>query len=582
MMRVMPIIRSRTGCFTCRRRKKKCSEEKPICSGCRRNKLDCRWPAETSPTSQHLRTKPWSSADTKLSSDRSSSIAPPTSSESQPPPPPPQVDHSHPDSSPVGSRHREAEPSPILYHSPTGAGPDLEADDEEASMDPDRPPSSSSSHSTASSLRTQQRQLPVHAVDGADRLTLVRQGAFPDDVVHPTIAAPMTLLPSHSPHSYDLLRYYLSRTANSMGNGSTDVNPFVAKLIPLAFSSPLVLQLILAQSAAHRQASKEPGPSNEIAQRYYTDSLGMFRSVVGEHVSGKDDNTLTLTVGSLILCLTEVARGDICGTIFDHLAASRSLLTTLLSRHRSDLSDDLAGFLVEYYMHTAASSMLSIDPRSNQSSLPSPNIEASARALVDGHYMGQLCGCWLELLILIPQVFHLGQRMTANAADQTNFPSADDIMTFGFLQSQILAFFPSPMAATHSQLAGLVFKQGALLYLWSILGTPHQAGANSSHRTLMEGAIAEVVAALSQIPATARVNTSLCWPLAVVGCCTADPAVRDVVKGRIQTMIDSIGLGNIRETLALLENVWRQPLEQVSPWTLHQAMQDHQIWISLA
>lgn len=38
-------FRSLTGCFTCRRRKKKCDEKKPKCVACSRNKLQCAWPA---------------------------------------------------------------------------------------------------------------------------------------------------------------------------------------------------------------------------------------------------------------------------------------------------------------------------------------------------------------------------------------------------------------------------------------------------------------------------------------------------------------------------------------------------------
>ena len=36
--------RSRQGCFSCRRRKKKCDEIKPICTACLRNSLGCTWP----------------------------------------------------------------------------------------------------------------------------------------------------------------------------------------------------------------------------------------------------------------------------------------------------------------------------------------------------------------------------------------------------------------------------------------------------------------------------------------------------------------------------------------------------------
>ncbi|KEF52700.1 uncharacterized protein A1O9_11117 [Exophiala aquamarina CBS 119918] len=38
------ITRRRTGCLVCRLRRKKCDEEKPVCRGCARNVLVCRWP----------------------------------------------------------------------------------------------------------------------------------------------------------------------------------------------------------------------------------------------------------------------------------------------------------------------------------------------------------------------------------------------------------------------------------------------------------------------------------------------------------------------------------------------------------
>ncbi|KAL4872521.1 fungal-specific transcription factor domain-containing protein [Aspergillus spectabilis] len=36
---------SKTGCLTCRQRKKKCDEHQPTCAACLRNHLECRWPA---------------------------------------------------------------------------------------------------------------------------------------------------------------------------------------------------------------------------------------------------------------------------------------------------------------------------------------------------------------------------------------------------------------------------------------------------------------------------------------------------------------------------------------------------------
>lgn len=47
--------RSKTGCFPCRRRKKKCDETYPICYGCKWNALRCQWPQHNAPTQRRQR-----------------------------------------------------------------------------------------------------------------------------------------------------------------------------------------------------------------------------------------------------------------------------------------------------------------------------------------------------------------------------------------------------------------------------------------------------------------------------------------------------------------------------------------------
>lgn len=44
--------RSKSGCLTCRKRKKKCDEARPRCTGCKRNLLDCVWVNEAQGTAQ--------------------------------------------------------------------------------------------------------------------------------------------------------------------------------------------------------------------------------------------------------------------------------------------------------------------------------------------------------------------------------------------------------------------------------------------------------------------------------------------------------------------------------------------------
>lgn len=90
-----------------------------------------------------------------------------------------------------------------------------------------------------------------------------------------------------------------------MGNGSTDTNPFIAKLIPLAFNNSFIMQLILTQSAAHREEEQDC-LAQAVAQQYYTKSLQLFSKVVGAYVGGSRVDILVLSFGSLIMSLTEV------------------------------------------------------------------------------------------------------------------------------------------------------------------------------------------------------------------------------------------------------------------------------------
>lgn len=60
--------RSRTGCLTCRSRRKKCDEVRPRCAGCRRNQLPCDWPTQSS-SERHSRPKDSTTASTVAIND---------------------------------------------------------------------------------------------------------------------------------------------------------------------------------------------------------------------------------------------------------------------------------------------------------------------------------------------------------------------------------------------------------------------------------------------------------------------------------------------------------------------------------
>jgi hypothetical protein len=107
--------------------------------------------------------------------------------------------------------------------------------------------------------------------------------------------------------SPDLLRHYLGVTTLSMSNGSTPWNPFLVQLVPLAFGSKLVLQLILTQSAVHRAVRLLDG-NDTVAYRYYDRSLQLFqREISNAAGTGGREDALTLGIGALIMCFIEVS-----------------------------------------------------------------------------------------------------------------------------------------------------------------------------------------------------------------------------------------------------------------------------------
>ncbi|KAF4986427.1 hypothetical protein FDECE_15960 [Fusarium decemcellulare] len=581
-----PIFRVKTGCFTCRGRKKKCDEIKPICTGCKRNKLSCRWP--TSAEAVRGRQQP-----AEQPQEHEQATGDPSSDDA--------ISHEE------GMGLADLQEGPVLGEawSPALSSINVGQDTSpttQASFDLDAQVSVSPSGTSYDSLH--QNRLPDHSedvdqlevevdqdytqnptlpLDIADdfgigtSLDLVSLPSPPCQTEWDSVPRGMPLLPTHDSRSFELLSYYLSRTALSMGNGSTVVNPFISQLVPLSFANNLILDLVLCQSAAHRAI--EDNSKLTVAHGYYNKSIRLFREAVQNYVTGKETNPLWIVVGSLIMCFTETAKGDVKGTIFDHIKGAGPLLANLIAR--SDiLRDDLKDFIVEYYVYTASISMISIDPESDNVPFLSSEMEWQGQRLISSGYIGQLCGCWFELLLMIPRIFKLGQRSRGTNGDRSSFPMADDFLTFSTLQAQILLFQPFSLLGEEVTLCGQIFKQATHLYLLTSLNLA--VGEGGLLKQSMDNSVDQAFEALQQVPATARINTSLCWALAVIGSCVVDEVRRNELRARLDIMFLMIGLGNIRSTLSLLEHIWALPENEQSPWVIWRVMRDNQLWISFA
>ena len=118
--------------------------------------------------------------------------------------------------------------------------------------------------------------------------------------------------------------------------------------------------------------------------------------------------------------------------------AGAALLGKLMAHPGISIHVGLKNFIVEYYVYTGLMSMISIDPTLCTRPLIEPVLMIEARRLATSGYVGHLCGSWLSLLLLIPDIHDLGGRALA-VTPEPSFPTFDDFMTFSSIQNQILA-----------------------------------------------------------------------------------------------------------------------------------------------
>ncbi|KAI2786869.1 hypothetical protein POX_g09265 [Penicillium oxalicum] len=553
--RTQRIVRVRTGCWSCRRRKKKCDETRPICAGCRRNDLQCEWPLNAC---ERRVSSPAHGALGPFSTDRRTSYA--GSIED--------LNGMQLPVSPMSARHSSASSS---------AG--LSTIVEEQLAQTQVQAQAQAQVQTQVSAPTPV-PVPEEVIDSRENTSGENENATPTSLaVGHVLPRTMSMLPGYDPESYGLLSHYLSNTADVMANGTTPINPFLVQIVPLAFSSDLLLQLVIAQSAAHR-AFRRRDDSDAVASSHYTKAIQLFRHGVSDFIEGKESNPLMLLVGALLMCFTETAKGDMTGTVFDHLSAAHTLLVKLLEQSDTAVPRELKNFVIEYYVYTATVSMISIDARLSGQLFLNFDLEQRAREILRTQYVGNLCGCWLELLLLIPCIFDLGRQWMMEDAPST-LPTADDLAMFASIQAQVLRWSPYSFVDPEVYLAGLVFQQAMLIYLYTSVGG-YTYAPDGMYRGLVQTAVTETLSYLDKISPQARINSGLCWPIAVVGSCLEQPEQRESMRARLTAMVSHFGLGNMQRTQLLLEAMWELRPADAGPWNICRTMQAKQIWISFA
>ncbi|OQV07623.1 Fungal specific transcription factor domain-containing protein [Cladophialophora immunda] len=311
--------RTRTGCQTCRARKLKCSEEKPVCRQCLLKGLNCdtttalKW--ETDYVSKGLkfgRAGVWSKDPYKTASPS------PTSD---------------------WSTHENAAlwwcPIPDIYpYSFVNTTVDTlhELDKFEAGIEGGHP-----HRVAASTLSEADAAAACYLSPWPTTQSLVRSG-------QPRIASSLSILPPwETPEQSSLLSYYVERICPMTISSLTSVSPFATLLLPFAIStSSLTMDSMLALAACHRSRTESHYKAMALGLSHR--ALRALRTMLRDGDSTSIIMVPETLVVMLLLCMFEIVN-ECDSRWVVHLKGARDLIRIRRSNQPTFVQHTDAGVL---------------------------------------------------------------------------------------------------------------------------------------------------------------------------------------------------------------------------------------------
>jgi hypothetical protein len=248
------LTRVKTGCLTCRQRKKKCDEVRPVCTGCMRNYIECTWP-ETLVAVNATKKRMSSDVSVRRTVERTISWSSDGTGESE-----------------------------WAFHRNQATVPDH-----------DTPISSSS----------------IVDIDQEEEVGGKETNAILWNPLTASFASPNRAL-SLNPYSILLLQHYLEATSIFLAAKPQSSNPFITLVLPLAYSDDLLMHAVLALSGTHLSFAKREDlrhhlPIQLATRQHYSLLLRNLRCMFADELAHNDHRRmLRLLLILVVLCHVEV------------------------------------------------------------------------------------------------------------------------------------------------------------------------------------------------------------------------------------------------------------------------------------
>ncbi|RAK99708.1 Zn(II)2Cys6 transcription factor [Aspergillus ibericus CBS 121593] len=503
---------TRSGCLTCKRRRKRCDETKPCCQSCARLGLKCEgygsmWAAPLDPSAQ------------VFSQDRES------------------------------KRRRTSTPSSPAYSHGTA---------EELWSSPSSPLSSNAS--TAPTTPSELGNTGIYSLsnedseDGDGQLTnsdVSRYGAL-------TVASPMpSRVFSHlSQLETHYLQYHTELGSKLLANLESDDNPLRSLIIPRALSSSLVLKALCAVSATHfANRSRDKVEAQTAATSYYVRTLSGLQSTLAKYSAGTFPDETILAVA--LLCKYEIVRGSVKQWTV-HLNALQKLIVA--RGGVGALSEDTREFVSGFYIYAYNVARISNRRQINYDRLDICNVKITKLDIYIGYAedLIKICAQIADLPLMSHDPVALGLEIHGIDTSLRNW-------------THTKTQYAIPKGITEMNLARLrmvadCFRDAAYIYLHSILEQMSQRimdPFSTAWTTLISLSRPD---ALQQLLDRIRITpldehceySALTFPLFIAGCESRDANDRDLILRSLSRLEANFGIGNVRRAKDMLHILWKE------------------------
>ncbi|PYH78893.1 C6 transcription factor [Aspergillus uvarum CBS 121591] len=504
---------TRTGCLTCKRRRKRCDESKPGCRSCARLGLQCEgygsiWAEPLNPSAQVFsQAEPTKRRRLSTSSSNSSSSLGRAST-----------------NSPCSS-------SSWLHYQPTT--PTTFSDSGASDM----------CLSNADDTEDEVDQMPAHTTAENSALAIVAL----------TPCKSLSHL-SHSETHY--LQYHMELGSKLLANLESADNPLRSLIIPRALSSSLLMKALCAVSATHcanRLAAHSEAQT--AATMYYIQTLNGLQSVISEHPAGRFPDEAILAVA--LLCKYEIVRGSVKQWVA-HLNALQKLV--IARGGFGALNHDTREFLMGFYIYAHNVAKISSRKQITSSMLDMEDVRITKLDIYIGYAedLVKLCARIADLPSLSHDPVALGIEI-----------HAIDTLLHDWTHQDMRYIIPEGITETNLcrlRMVANCFRDAAYIYLHSILekmskGTkititagPWSALISMSRSDALQMLLSRIRTA-SPLDAHCEYS-ALTFPLLIAGCEIRAPEDKELVMTCLSSLEVNFGIGNVKRAKEMLHALW--------------------------